>query len=209
MTGVCQKQGHEERYTNGRCAECDRERSRARYAANKQQYKENCKAWRAANPDLYQANNRAYYAATRDAHIASARASYEKDKEGAKERIKLWAQSNPEKRAAIRRRWDELNREQRRASAKATRMADPGKELAKTRKRQAVLAQRLPAWADDAAIRTIYREAARLTKATGVEHHVDHDIPLRGRKVSGLHVHNNLKVVTADVNLKKGNRWEP
>ncbi len=36
----------------------------------------------------------------------------------------------------------------------------------------------------------------------------DHVIPLQGRNVCGLHVHTNLRAVTGDENIRKGNRLE-
>lgn len=59
-----------------------------------------------------------------------------------------------------------------------------------------------PPWTDLDAIAAIYAEARRLTKETGVPHHV---IPLRGRSVSGLHVASNLQILTADANQRKSN----
>ena len=52
----------------------------------------------------------------------------------------------------------------------------------------------------------IYAEAKRLTEETGIPHEVDHEIPLKGRLVSGLHVLANLRVVTRAENRRKSNR---
>lgn len=67
---------------------------------------------------------------------------------------------------------------------------------------------RMPSWANKKAIRAFYAEARRLTAETGVLHHVDHKIPLVGREVSGLHVENNLQVLTHQENSRKHNHFE-
>ncbi len=64
----------------------------------------------------------------------------------------------------------------------------------------------MPPWADRSAIQAVYTEAQHKTRETGVQHHVDHRYPLRGRGFVGLHVHWNLQVLTAAENIAKGNR---
>ncbi len=75
-------------------------------------------------------------------------------------------------------------------------------------KRRAARLRRTPIWADQNAIRALYAAARALTRSTGVEHHVDHDVPLQGRLVSGLHVHHNLQILTGRENSRKKNRFE-
>ena len=55
------------------------------------------------------------------------------------------------------------------------------------------------------AIEAIYKECQGVTEETGLKHHVDHIIPLRGKTVSGLHVPWNLQILLASDNCKKKN----
>lgn len=64
-----------------------------------------------------------------------------------------------------------------------------------------------PQWLSDKLKREIlalYELAHRLSDETGVPHHVDHIVPLRGSTAWGLHVPWNLQVITAQENLRKG-----
>ena len=64
-----------------------------------------------------------------------------------------------------------------------------------------------PTWANKHLIEEKYRECAEMSYSTGIPHHVDHIIPIQGRKVCGLHTHENLRVIPATDNLKKSNRF--
>jgi hypothetical protein len=94
------------------------------------------------------------------------------------------------------------------ARVNAHNKAYPERHLARTRKRQAALLQRVPKWDPDAhLIVAKYQLAAMLSKASGIEHHVDHIIPLQGKNVSGLHVFSNLRVIPGSDNVKKSNKF--
>ena len=79
------------------------------------------------------------------------------------------------------------------------------KVLVNTRRYQAAKLKRTASWANEQAIAAFYAEAKRLTDTTGVQHHVDHVIPLQGELVSGLHVETNLQILTAHENISKSN----
>lgn len=74
--------------------------------------------------------------------------------------------------------------------------------------RRSAKLQRTAAWADKEAMKAIYARARQLTTETGIVHHVDHDIPLLGKLVSGLHVETNLRIITGSENCRKNNRFE-
>lgn len=105
-------------------------------------------------------------------------------------------------------RWRDANPERCRQHAKNFRERFPEYQVAYNAERRARLIRATPPWADASEIRSIYRLAKRLEQQDGVKRHVDHVIPLRNPLVCGLHVAENLRVVTAVENLAKSNKYE-
>lgn len=106
-----------------------------------------------------------------------------------------YRKKHPEKRAKVKAAWVRKNRAHC-CAVNARRRAD--------------LVRRTPIWLSDSdcdKINSFYLEARRLTGETGEQHHVDHILPLRGDKVSGLHVPGNLQVLTASENRAKKNLY--
>ena len=66
--------------------------------------------------------------------------------------------------------------------------------------RRANKLQATPAWASLERIKEIY-------KSCPLGYHVDHIIPLISNVVCGLHVENNLQIITAQDNLRKSNKF--
>lgn len=116
---------------------------------------------------------------------------------------------HPGRAAAATAEWRLANPGRDAANHAAFRAAYPAKVNARNAARKAGQLQATPIWANLFFIEEIYDLAARRTKATGVEHHVDHIVPLRSKLVCGLHVEANLAVIPAAQNIAKGNRHWP
>ena len=86
------------------------------------------------------------------------------------------------------------------ACARENRRRNVESRRALERRRKEFL-NRIPAWANRAKIRAFYAMA----KDLGLT--VDHDVPLQGEHVCGLHVENNLVMVSKFKNYSKGNKF--
>jgi hypothetical protein len=134
---------------------------------------------------------------------------YERNKAIAIERATKWQKDNTERKREIRAKWRDANREQHNAYNREYFANNKDKRAFYQAKRKATILQRTPIWDPDAhLIVAKYQLAAMLTKASGIEYHVDHIIPLQGRKVSGLHVFFNLRVIPGSDNVKKSNSFQ-
>ena len=86
---------------------------------------------------------------------------------------------------------------------------NPDKNNAKSARRRATKRQAAVAWANKTAITAVYKAAMDATKLTGIPHHVDHEHPLKGDLVCGLHHEHNLVVEPASYNCSKSNKFLP
>ena len=128
------------------------------------------------------------------------------NREKALARMLEWQRNNSDKVNERNRNYRETRREKFNAINKTWRVKNHAYILYKNALRKKHIKLATPAWANFDLIRKMYIKAVEKTKETGVHYHVDHIVPLRGENVCGLHVENNLRVITAKENLMKGNR---
>ncbi len=124
-------------------------------------------------------------------------------------RIALWASTNRERRAEQAKLRYTKNKTGILANQKLYAKNNPAKMNAQYAKRRAQVKKACPAWAQPEAIASFYVSADALNMLTGEWHEVDHIVPLLSKKVCGLHVENNLQILSKFGNRSKGNRFWP
>jgi len=147
---------------------------------------------------------------------------YAENPEKVRARTRARAAANPDKERERLRRWGAENLEKERERGRKRRSEHPAEIRAAGRKwavaNPAARAANLACYrarklnaavplteTDNLRIRKLYATAKARTKETGEEHHVDHDRPLA---LGGKHHPDNLMVIPAAVNVRKGGRYK-
>jgi len=132
-----------------------------------------------------------------------------KNKEKIDAQIKKWHAENPEKDIEYRRNWKDRNRERVRKEHAEYKRKNRDKGARWAAKRRANLLK-VSGYGNEElnelVLQEAYTVAKERTEATGVQHDVDHIIPLQGRNACGFHCWNNVQVIPRMENLKKANK---
>jgi predicted S18 family serine protease len=149
--------------------------------------------WRTENPERKKANDKAYVLNNREKVLQNKKDYYQNNIA----RFKEYAVRNRDKKTVYNREYANFrynNDDEFRLYRNL---------LGNARKKYTK--QATPSFINWNAVEAIYKTAQELTKETGEFHEVDHIIPLRGKKVSGLHWEANLRIVTRHINRVKSN----
>lgn len=128
-----------------------------------------------------------------------------------REAAKEYSTRNREKRKEYYNEWCAKNPDKRLAANLAWQARNPEKVLAIKSTRRARELNAAPKWLteqDKLEMRQKYLLAKIHESVTGMKWHVDHIVPLKGKKVCGLHVPWNLQVIPATENNRKNNKFE-
>lgn len=192
------------------CKTCYAVASKRNYEANREKRLAQCAARREAKASEIKQYMSDYYIKNREAVLERTKAYQAREDVQAREKerhARRWIANRDELIAKRKQRledpkvnqaWLEYLKDHYRSNKPAY--------LAKWAKRRAQKLNATPAWADMDAITAVYEEAKRLTLETGVQHEVDHIVPLVHPLVCGLHVEWNLQILTWTANRSKSNK---
>jgi hypothetical protein len=146
-------------------------------------------------------------------HVSSYNAKYKADNRDSvsEYNAKRYAEAAQAEIARVK-GYQSKNKDRIKAMRKQYRIANAAKIAARNAERIALKRLAMPpclSEADIEAARLVYLFSTAWSKATGIQHDVDHIVPLRGKEVSGLHVPWNLRIIPHEINIKKGNRLDP
>ena len=163
-------------------------------ASHREQTHATIAKWRAAHPEKERSYSAAYRARNPEKTREQQRASRLANPEKWRARNAEYYANNAEKMSVRNAAWQRANPErmrQHRAMNDAKRRAAKNGSYTNLTK------------GERAAVEEIYRQCRLMTKLTGEKYHVDHKIALAK---GGLHHPDNLQILTAIENLKKGAR---
>ena len=129
--------------------------------------------------------------------------NYEKNKERHLKLGKQWKVDNSIKIKEQNREWYLQNRESILLKQKEYKTNNRHIGAAQSAKRRASKKKATPLWFDLEKVKYIYK----LAKEGDLV--VDHIVPLNSKEVCGLHVQDNLRCISAELNTRKSNSYWP
>ena len=201
--------------TTKTCSNCNEQKELTEFHKRLDKFVPKCKVCVAEYTKAYRENNRklindnaaVYRENNREVLAQRSRDWYETaDKKSVSERMKQYRADNKEQVNAAQLAWNSKNQDKKRGYGRKTYRNNPESYARNTAVRRRMQKQAIPAWYDAVAVNDIYKEAATLSAKNGQVYHVDHIVPINHPLVCGLHVQNNLQVLTAKDNLAKSNK---
>lgn len=222
----CRNGHYSLRYTNGRgaCQQCRKERGARNHTSRKETDPEYSIKRQKYSIQYYQKNaenirskRRQYYRNNLEYSKESHRKWAERNREHLTAYMKQFRKNYPEKSKEAKKKYALKNKEFIRRLQRDYKKKNRAYFNAKWAERNALKLQAIPTWdkgnkATSEHYESLYRLARNFSEFHEIPFHVDHIVPLKGKKiingsqvhvVCGLHTPSNLRIITAEDNLAK------
>lgn len=133
------------------------------------------------------------------------RALYDKNRTDVKSKNEKYSIKNKNKILEQKKDYYNKNKEFIKIKQKEYRTKNPHVHIEKGAKRRSIRKNQTPVDSNRNFIKQFYITRKRISDCIGIKFHVDHIFPL---SCGGLHHENNLRVIPAKINLRKGTRIE-
>lgn len=131
-----------------------------------------------------------------------------KNKDKIKQQEAQRYQDNKDKYLRQSSKWHQDNKQRKNELAKQWLDAHPDYKRMMWSNRRARKKQATVTWCDYTKVRDWYTACSLLAEHTGTSYQVDHIVPIAGNSVCGFHVHNNLRIISAEENNRKNNKLD-
>jgi uncharacterized protein (DUF924 family) len=210
FTGKPCKHGHvcERLVSQKVCIECKQKFDKGYYVKNKERLLKKVKHYAEANKDKITQYHLEYYARNQENMKKRSSKRYKEKREEISQKSKEYYQKNSKEICVRVSQYNRKNKEKIRVARKAYALKNSAVLSAAKANRKKHVKKATPFWADMHLIKIKHKERVAMTNMTGLEHHVDHIVPLQGENVCGLHIASNMRVILARDNISKRNKWE-
>lgn len=177
------------------------EESRKWYAANREEVSQKRKVRRKQMGSRYSTEKQ------KKKHCEEAKDYYARHREKAKARQRKYYSENRDQAAETMRLWREKNKDQVRAKILEWQRNNRTKMAMYQRRRRTLKLNSLHPELDREKEEALAHECRQVTKTTGIDHQIDHIIPL---VFGGWHHHDNLQILPRSLNAQKNDNpvWE-
>ena len=190
------------------CKDCDSKIRKANKEKDPEKEKEYQRQYRITHAEQKRISDANYYANNKEHCNAKGKIYYLEHKEHLNALGRLYNQTHADELRVSRRLYREKDSERIKAKRRQHYYDNPHLYIANSARRRALELQATPKWADLSKIKELYKQREMLSNETGIIHHVDHIVPLNNKRVCGLHCEFNLRIITRDENLSKGNYFQ-
>lgn len=206
-----------DRFTStGQCLECLKDHNKNWSAQNPEKVAAIQKAWRDQQPKAQKRATVTMTSRERNRRYRLRRRGYPNANPdiqciplGRKTQWAIYYESNKTVISEVQKQYRLRKRDDLKAAWKDWYTKNRVSQIERVAMRRKKVIDATPAWLtqeDRSMISAMYFESVRISDETGIDHHVDHIVPIAGRTVCGLHVPWNLRVIPALENLMKGNK---